>query len=89
MKMDFLFSGLNLNIIIQKKVPEKCTFCVWCLKNIGHQNFKCWDFVADCGLGQFGDTLSAMSHFGDGTFRRRWSQMFCAKKMCFWNTLKV
>jgi len=29
------------------------------------------------------------SRFGDGTFRRWWSQMFYAKKMCFWNTLKV
>jgi len=27
------------------------------------------------------------SRFGDGTFRRWWSQMFYAKKMCFWNTL--
>jgi len=26
MKMDFLLVGLNLNIIIQKKAPEKCTF---------------------------------------------------------------
>jgi len=32
MKMEFLFAGLNLNIIIQKKVPVKCTVYGWCLK---------------------------------------------------------
>jgi len=37
MKTEFLFFGLNLNINIQKKAPEKCRFCVWCLKNNGHQ----------------------------------------------------
>jgi len=26
MKTDFVFTGLNLNIIIQKKAPERCTF---------------------------------------------------------------
>jgi len=26
MKTDFVFAGLNLNIIIQKKAPERCTF---------------------------------------------------------------
>jgi len=36
MKMEFLFAGFNLNIIIQKKGPEKCTFCGWCFKNKGH-----------------------------------------------------
>jgi len=34
------------------------------------------------GLGQFGAAVSATSHFGDGTFRRWWSQMFYAQKMC-------
>jgi len=43
MKMEFLFAGLNPNIIIQKKAPEKCTVFVWCIKNNG-----CWDFVAVC-----------------------------------------
>jgi len=33
--MDFVFAGLNLNIIIWKKAPEKCTFCGWCYKNKG------------------------------------------------------
>jgi len=36
---------------------------------------------AFAGLGQFG--------FGDGTFRRWWSQMFYTKKVCFRNTWKV
>jgi len=27
---------LNLNTIIQKKAPEKCTFYWWCIKNKGH-----------------------------------------------------
>ena len=27
--------------------------------------------------------------FGDGTFRRWWSQMFYTKKVCFWNTSMV
>jgi len=48
MKMEFLFSGLNLNVIIQKKAPEKCTFSGWCLRNKGHHIFKYWDFVAVC-----------------------------------------
>jgi len=36
MKIDFLLTGLNLNIIIQKKEPENCTFYGWCFKNKGH-----------------------------------------------------
>jgi len=39
------------------------------------------------GLGQFGAAVSATSRFGDGTFRRWWSQMYYAKKCVFWNTL--
>jgi len=39
------------------------------------------------GLGQFGAVVSATSRFGDGTFRRWWSQMFMRKNVCFWNTL--
>jgi len=26
MEIDFVFAGLNLNIDIKKKTPEKCTF---------------------------------------------------------------
>jgi len=33
MKADFLFIGLNLNTIVQKKTPETCTFTVCCFKN--------------------------------------------------------
>ena len=33
------------------------------------------------GLGHFGDAVSAMERFGDGTFRRWWSQMFYTKKV--------
>jgi len=33
--MDFVFAGLNLNIIILKKAAEKCTFHGWCFKNKG------------------------------------------------------
>ena len=42
MKIYFLFSGLNMNIIIQKKVSEKCTFYGWYFKNKGikHVNVK-------------------------------------------------
>jgi len=35
------------------------------------------------GLGQFGAVVSATSRFGNGTFRRWWSQMFYAKKCVF------
>ena len=28
-------------------------------------------------------------HFGDGTFRRWWWEMFCTKKVGFWNTVDL
>jgi len=31
MKIDIVFADLNLNIVIEKKTPEKCTFYGWCL----------------------------------------------------------
>jgi len=34
--MDFVFAGLDLNIIIQKKTPQKCTFYRWWFKNKCH-----------------------------------------------------
>ena len=40
------------------------------------------------GLGQFGAAVSATSLFGDGTFRRWWSEMFYAKKMCVFEILR-
>jgi len=45
MKADVLFAGVNVNIIIQKKAPEKSTFCGWRFKNKGHYIFKCWNPV--------------------------------------------
>ena len=40
MKADFLFVGLNLNTIVQEKMPETCTFHGWCLKTKEHLNFE-------------------------------------------------
>jgi len=36
MKANILFVGLNLNTIVQVKMPETCPFHGWCFKNKEH-----------------------------------------------------
>jgi len=36
MKADFLFAGVNVGMVIQKKTQGKCTFYGWWFKNNGH-----------------------------------------------------
>jgi len=43
MKIDIVFAGLNLNIVIEKKTPERCTFYGWCLWKQGTIN----DFIVE------------------------------------------
>jgi len=52
-KANFLFAGLNLNTIVQKKMLDECTFYGWCFKNKGQKKLKCWDSVVVCPLSKF------------------------------------
>ena len=48
--MDYVFAGLNLNILFLKTAPEKSTFHGWCFENKWHLIIKCWNLAVVCPL---------------------------------------
>jgi len=50
MKRYFLFAGINLNLNITKKEPEKCMFHGWIFEKKGLWIFKCWGLVVVCPI---------------------------------------